>query len=85
MGEKRNVTIRGIRNPGVGQCLGFCTADLWSSLAYESAKQKPKHCINPGFLIPLVSINIQQFPVQCLLTVHKNLTGDLTQDTLKIT
>ena len=25
----------------VRQCLGFCTADLWSSLAYESAEQKP--------------------------------------------
>ena len=42
---------RGIRNPGVKQCLGFCTADFWSSLAYESAEQKPKHCLTPGFLI----------------------------------
>ena len=48
------VVIRGIRNPGVRQCLGFCTADFWSSLAYESAVQKPKHCLTPGFLIPLV-------------------------------
>jgi len=31
---------RGIRNPGVRQCLGFCTADFLSSLAYESAEQK---------------------------------------------
>ena len=44
---------RGIRNPGVRQCLGFCTADFWSSLAYESAEQKPKHCLTQGFLIPL--------------------------------
>ena len=35
--------------------LGFlhsCTADLLSSLAYESAEQRPKHCLTPGFLIP---------------------------------
>ena len=44
---------RGIRNPGVRQCLCFCTVDFWSSLAYESAEQKPKHCLTPGFLIPL--------------------------------
>ena len=44
---------RGIRNPGVRQCLGFCTADFLFSLAYESADQKPKHCLTPGFLIPL--------------------------------
>ena len=44
---------RGIRNHGVRQCLGFCTADFWSSCAYESDKQKPKHCLTPGFPIPL--------------------------------
>ena len=33
---------------------GFCTADFWSSLAYESAEQKPKHCLTPRFLIPLL-------------------------------
>ena len=27
----------------VRQCLGFLTADIWSSLDYESAEQKPKH------------------------------------------
>ena len=48
---------RGIRNPGVRQCLGFCAADLWSSFAYESAEQKPKHCLTPGFLIPLLINN----------------------------
>ena len=26
------------------QCLGLSTADFLSSLAYESAEQKPKHC-----------------------------------------
>ena len=34
------VMSRGIRNPGVRQWLGFCTADCWSTLAYESAEQK---------------------------------------------
>ena len=34
--------------------LGFCIADFWSSLAYESAEEKLKHCLSPGFLIPLV-------------------------------
>ena len=29
----------------VRQCLGFCTADFWSSLANESAEQKTKHCL----------------------------------------
>ena len=45
---------RGMRNSGVRQCLGFCTADFWSSLAYESAEQKTKNCLNQGFLIPLM-------------------------------
>ena len=35
------------------ECLGFSTADFWSKLAYESAKQKPKHCLNCDFLSPL--------------------------------
>ena len=37
-----SIIIRDIRNPGVSQCLGFCTADFWCSLAYESVEQKPK-------------------------------------------
>ena len=37
---------------------GFCTADFWSSLAYESAEQKPKHCLTPGYLIPLKIIDL---------------------------
>ena len=51
-----SLTIRGIRNPGVTQCLGFYTADFWSSSAYESAEQKTKHCLTPGLLIPLLTI-----------------------------
>ena len=43
---------RADRKSQVRQCLGFCTAAIWSSLAYESAEQKPKHCLTPGFLIP---------------------------------
>ena len=31
----------------------FCTADFWSSLAYESADLKPKHFLTPRFPIPL--------------------------------
>ena len=30
---------RADRNPGVRQCLGFCTADFLSSLAYDSAEK----------------------------------------------
>ena len=48
----------------LGNALGFCTAGFLSSLAYQSAEQKtqtpinqlnkkPKHCLTPGFLIPL--------------------------------
>ena len=29
---RRDGISRGISNPGVGQCLGFCTADLWCSM-----------------------------------------------------
>jgi len=34
---------RADRKYQVRQYLGFCTADFWSLLAYESAEQKPKH------------------------------------------
>ena len=37
---------RADRKSQVGQCLCFCTADFWSSLAYESTKQKHKHCLS---------------------------------------
>ena len=33
---------RSDRKSQVRQCLGFCTADIWTLLAFESAKQKPK-------------------------------------------
>jgi len=38
----------------VKQCLGFCTADFWSSLVYESA-EKPKHCITWDFISALMT------------------------------
>ena len=37
--------IRADGKSQVRQCLGFCSADFWSSLAYKSAQQKPKHCL----------------------------------------
>ena len=70
-----SVPSRGIRNPGVRQCLGFCTAVFLSSLAYESADKKPKHCLTPGFLIVTdTSGTTKRFPV------HKisNLTLQFT-------
>ena len=51
----RYLTIRGIRNPGFRQCLGFCTADFWSSLAYESAEQKNQTL--PNSRIPDTSVD----------------------------
>ena len=38
----------------VRQCMGFCTADFWSPLAYESAEEKPKHCLTWYFLSALL-------------------------------
>ena len=32
---------------------GFFTADFWSSFAYESAEEKPKHCLTWDFLSAL--------------------------------
>ena len=46
--SKRSGAVRGgertraDRESQVRQCLGCCTAYFWSSLAYESAEQKPK-------------------------------------------
>ena len=36
--------LRGIRNPGVRQFLGFCLANE----DQKSAAQKTKHCLTPG-------------------------------------
>ena len=45
--------IRADRKSQVRQCLGLCTADFWSSFAYESAEEKPKHCLTWDFLSAL--------------------------------
>ena len=42
---KIRVKCRADRKSQVRQCLSFCTADFWPALAYESAEQKPKHCL----------------------------------------
>ena len=42
----RKVISRADSKSQVRQWLGFCTADFWSyESAYESAEQKPKHCL----------------------------------------
>ena len=46
------------RTSQVRQCLGFCTADFLSLLAYESAEQKPKHCLTWDFLSALLIIGV---------------------------
>ena len=54
---------------------GFLYSSFWSSLAYESAKQKPKHCLTPGFLIPLKITKLrmasQTQGIQQLLSAEK--------------
>ena len=40
-----SVANRTDRKSQVKQCLGFSTADFLSSLTYESAEQKPEHCL----------------------------------------
>ena len=49
---------RADRKSKVRQCLGFSTANFWSSLAYESAEQKP--CKNPN--IALLETSHQLWP-----------------------
>ena len=45
---------RADRKSQVRQCLGFCTPDFWSLFAYESAEEKPKHCLTWDFLSALL-------------------------------
>ena len=54
---------------------GFCTADFWSSFAYESAEQKPKHCLTPGFLIPHLQLRrpVQHPPLPQVALLHHRL------------
>ena len=44
-GPKRFFMSRADRKSQVRQCLVNCTADFWSSMASESAAQKPKYCL----------------------------------------
>ena len=48
--------IRADGKSQVRKCLGFFTADYLSSLVYESAEQKPKHCPTWDFLSALTCI-----------------------------
>ena len=48
------IISRADRKSQVRQCLGFCIAELWSPLAYESAEQKLKHCLTWDFLSALI-------------------------------
>ena len=54
------IISRADRKSQVRQCLGFCTSDLWSSSAYESAEQKPKHFITWDFLSALIISSIKR-------------------------
>ena len=51
--QLKAVVTRADRKSQVRQHLRFCTADYWALLAYESAKQKPKHCLTWDFLSAL--------------------------------
>ena len=52
---RHSLTCRGGRKSQVRQCLGFWTADFWYSVAYESAEQKPKHCLTWDYLSALLT------------------------------
>ena len=64
------VDVQRYQESGSWAMFGFCTADFWSSFAYESAEQKPKHCLTPGFLIPLkMIVLIKPVIVHCVYIV----------------
>ena len=69
---------RADRKSQVRQCFGFCTADLLSSLAYESDVQKPKYCPTWNFPSAL-TMEQNDFPpsfpystLPSLLSLHLN-------------
>ena len=66
-----NVMDRAVRKSQVRQCLGFCTADFGSSLVYESAEQKPKHCLTSDFPSALVMDDSIFFLFSCFLPATK--------------
>ena len=61
--------IRTDRESQVRQSLGFCTADFWPALAYESAE--PKYCLTWDFLSALV--RIKSFSKTRLTHLRRNL------------
>ena len=58
-------TNKGCKKEQVRQCLGFCTADFWSLLVYESAVQKSKHCLTCTFLHPSTINKVAVIPASC--------------------
>ena len=48
------IITRADRKSQFRQCLGFGTANFFCLLAYESAEQKPKHCLTWDFLSALI-------------------------------
>ena len=56
-----------VGNLKLGDIEVFCTADFWSSCAYESAEQKPKHCLTWDFLSALHMYSVKREPHILLL------------------
>ena len=51
------VIFRAERKSQIRQCMGFCKADILSSMANESAEQKPKPCLAWDFLSALAILS----------------------------
>ena len=78
MNVKSGPDVSGILE--LGNVWVFCTADLLSSVAYESAEQKTKHYLTSGFLTPLArtqgKVRNNTFPLRRSDNfVHKCLLG----------
>ena len=72
------VISRGSEKSQIRQCLGFCTAEFWPLLVYESAVQKPKHCLTWDFSLPLVITNVGQ-PCQVTIVTLYLITKQRTR------
>ena len=53
--------IRGSQKSQAIQCLGFCTAEFWSSLVYESAVQNPKAQTFPNLRLLTLPLILKKF------------------------
>ena len=53
------VRTRAVRKSQVRECLGFCTADFWSSLVYKSAEQETQTL--PNLTLPISSGYLLKF------------------------